>query len=250
MADITSVIMVNASNVLSDEEVAGSVPAFQLFDDTVLRPAWSLVPCVYSFMTWAQFEAAYRGADGELHWPDGTAPMFLNEHSTDPGALGFHEFDLNSVFGRVFVGDDVAYGVSPWVDASHEAFETRVDPLTNRTVPVPGGSGLALVEVGDPCEDDQFKIVMPAFPNYPMTDVVFPPYFGLPTAGVPGRYDYLGKLDGPCPKLLAGGYQSVLPEGASSWTQLTASLTPKAAWRIMSSRRAQRLAAFVPAAQP
>jgi len=132
---VSSIILVNACDVLADADIAASVPAFQHYDDTILRPAWDLAPCSYSFMPWAQFEKVYRATSGELAWPQGTvAPLFFNRHSTDPGALGWHEDDLDSIFGRVFVGDDQAYGVSPWVDASHEACETRVDPLTNRTV--------------------------------------------------------------------------------------------------------------------
>ena len=133
MTDITSIILVNACDVLSDADVAASVPAFQAYDDTVLRPAWSLAPCQYSFMPWDQFKITYSAEKG-LVWPVATAPLFFNRHSSDPGALGWHEDDLDSIFGRVFVGDDLAYGVSPWVDASHEACETRVDPLTDRTV--------------------------------------------------------------------------------------------------------------------
>ena len=153
---------------------------------------------------------------------------------------------MNSIFGRVFVGDDLAYSVSPWVDASHEACETRVDPLTNRMVTLANGDR-ALVEVGDPVEDDLFKVVMPGFEKYPMSDIVLPRYFGMENpAGVTG-YDHGGHLTAPCPALLSGGYQSLLKVGASSWSQLTADLSPKTAWRIMSSRRAKRLARFVPA---
>ena len=245
MTDITSIILVNACDVLSDADVAASVPAFQAYDDTVLRPAWSLAPCQYSFMPWDQFKITYSAEKG-LVWPVATAPLFFNRHSSDPGALGWHEDDLDSIFGRVFVGDDLAYGVSPWVDASHEACETRVDPLTNRTVTLENGDR-ALVEVGDPVEDDLFKVVMPGFEKYPMSDIVHPSYFGPANpAGVTG-YDHGGHLTAPCPALLSGGYQSLLKAGASSWSQLTADLSPKTAWRIMSSRRAARLRGFVPA---
>lgn len=241
MPDITSIILVNACDVLSDAEVAASVPAFQYYDDTILRPAWDLAPCSYSFMPWAQFEKVYRATSGELAWPQGTvAPLFFNKNSSDPGALGWHEDDLNSIFGRVFVGDDLKYGVSPWVDASHEACETRVDPLTNRTVMLENGDR-ALVEVGDPVEDDLFKITMPGFEKYPMSDTVNPRYFGLTNPSGLTGYDYGGHLTAPCPALLSGGYQSLLKKGATDWTQLTADLTPKMAWRIMSSRRADRL---------
>ena len=244
---IQQIILVNACDVLSDSDVADSVPAFQHYDDTVLRPAWALDPCSYSFMPWAQFSTVYRATSGELAWPQGiVAPLFFNKHSTDPGALGWHEDDMNSIFGRVFVGDDEKYGVSPWVDASHEACETRADPLTNRTVTLANGDR-ALVEVGDPVEDDRFKIVMPGFEKYPMSDIVYPGYFFLLDPPGFAGYDHGGHLTGPCPTLLSGGYQSLLKAGATQWTQATADLNPKTAWRIMSSRRAARLKNFIPA---
>ena len=246
MADIEEIVVVNASDVIPDTEVAGAIEPLQLYTDTILRPAWGLAPCQYSFMTWASFQAKYRDASGELHWPQGTvAPVFGNNLSSDPSALGWHEDDLNSIFGRVFFGSDKRYGVSPWVDLAHECFEMLVDPLTNRTVTLANGDR-ALVEVGDPVEDDLFKVVMPGFEKYPMSDIVHPSYFGPANpAGVTG-YDHGGHLTAPCPALLSGGYQSLLKAGASSWSQLTADLNPKAAWRIMSSRRAKRLARFVP----
>ena len=208
------IVIVNASNVLTDAEVASWVLAFQKFDDTVLAPMWNLDKATYEFMTWQSFPwPEWRAAPQEM-WP-----IFVNRHSTDPGALGWHTEQpaLDRTFGRIFAGDCLRYGVLPSVDASHEADEMRVDPNTNRTVTLPDYR-IALVEVCDPVEDDLQAVTVD---GVKLSNVVKPRYFGLADGSAPG-YDYGGHLTGPCPTLTAGGYQSLVENG--QWTQVTARL--------------------------
>ena len=210
-----TIILVNASSVLSDSEVAAWVPAFQKFDDDSLAPAWNLDAATYQFMTWASFP--WKGADRP---PGDVWPLFVNRHSTDPGALGWHTVEQQEVYGRIFAGDCVRYAIAPSVDCAHEAFEMRVDPYTNRTVTLPDGR-IALVESCDPVEDDLLAIDVD---GVKLSDFVLPTYFGLPAvAGWENRgYDFQAQLKGPCPTLTAGGYQSLLVGG--QWTQVTARL--------------------------
>lgn len=196
------ICVVNASPVLSDAEAAAVVPALQKWDDTMVAPAWGFEKCVYSFMPRGKLPGP-----GDQRWP-----IFLNRHSSDPGALGWHDDQIGKVFGRVFVGDCILAGVSWTVDLSHEAAEMRGNPTLNRTWTMRDGR-LALVELADPVEDDVLAIEVD---GVKLSDFVLPAYFSTG----PGPYDYKGRLGAPCPSLAPGGYQSIYDAGA--WTQLTA----------------------------
>ena len=198
------IVIVNASPVLTDAEVQIIVPALQHVDDTMLRPAWGFEPAVYSFMPLGQLPAA-----DDIRWP-----IYLNRHSTDPGALGWHD-DQGRPFGRVFVGDCLRYGISWTVDASHEAFEMRGNPFIKEFVKLVDGR-TTVRELCDAVEDDALAIEVG---GVKISDFVLPAYFARDEVG---PYDYGGHLAGPCPALTAGGYQSLLVNGV--WTQLTAML--------------------------
>src|SRR5579859_6647116 len=171
---MTDIVIVNASHVLSDADAASIVPALQTWDDTLLAPAWGFDRCVYSFMPY-----------GHLPVPDDTRwPVFLNKHSTDPGALGWHD-DQGRPYGRVFVGDCVTYGLSWTVDCSHEVAEMRGDPTINKTWTMPDGRQ-ALIELCDPVEDDILGIDIG---NTKLSDFVLPAYFSTG----PGAYDHQGR---------------------------------------------------------
>ncbi len=197
-----AIVIVNASPVLTDAEAEAIIPALQIWDDTMLAPAWGFEPCIYSFMPC-----------GELPAPeDPRWPVFLNRHSIDPGALGWHNDITDKIFGRVFVGDCILDGVSWIVDASHEVAEIRGDPTINKTWTMPDGR-LALVELCDPVEDDILGIDVG---GVKLSDFVLPAYFSTGA----GPYDYKGRLTAPCPSLAPGGYQSIFENG--EWTQMTA----------------------------
>jgi hypothetical protein len=128
MAEI-GIVIVNASPVLSDAEAAAIVPALQVWDDTMLAPAWGFDKCTYTFMPRHQLPAP-----GDTRWP-----VFLNRHSLDATALGWHDDQSTQIFGRVFVGDCIQYGISWTVDCSHEVAEMRGDPTNNKTWTMPDG---------------------------------------------------------------------------------------------------------------
>lgn len=214
---MTEIVIVNASTVLTDADVQSVLPGLQAWDDLYLRASWGLDRCVYSFMTLAQLQtgglAAVRGA-----WP-----IFLNRHSQDPGALGWHTDDAGITYGRVFVGDCLRYGVSWTVDLSHEAGETRVDPHVDNLFTM-GDGRIVLREVGDAVEADENGIVIG---NGLFTDFTMPDYFSGKTAG---RFDFRDTLKACCPALLPGGYMAVFENGG--WTQIAARyLGGPASWR-------------------
>lgn len=224
------IAVVNASNVLTDAEVGAVVPALQEADDTLLRPAWDLPECKYSFVPRDQF-------DGSWDWTDPRWPLLVNRHSLDPGVLGWHDDRQGRIFGRVFAGDCLRYGVSWSVDLSHEAWEMRVDPDTNRLWKMPNGH-YALVEACDPVESDDLAIRVG---GVRLSDFVLPAYF---STGV-GPYDHGGYLTGPCPHLTAGGYQSIFT--GTTWVQKTAMmLGGPPSYRSQRYHRSHRIPRVVP----
>lgn len=127
---MTNIVVVNASNVLTDEAVKTAVAALQKWDDNFLRSVWGLDRCVYDFMPRGTLPDA---ADRSVR------PLFVNRHSTDPGALGWHDDQAGLIFGRLFAGDCLRYGISWTVDLSHEAGEMRVDPDIQQMITFPNG---------------------------------------------------------------------------------------------------------------
>lgn len=207
------IVIVNASSVLTDAEVQAVIPALQRWDDEMLRPAWGFDPCTYSFASRHQMPAP-----NDPRWP-----IYVNRHSTDPGALGWHDDRAGRIFGRVFAGDCLRYGISWTVDLSHEAAEMRGDPTIDRVVTLADGRQ-ALVELCDPVEDDRFAIDVG---GVKLSDFVLPGYFGMLLGHPMGTtdppmppFDYGGHLSGPCPTLTTGGYQTLIVDG--QYTQVTA----------------------------
>ncbi len=202
---MTAIVIVNASPTLTDAEAARIVPALQVWDDTKLAPAWGFDRCTYHFQPWH----AWHTAPVPDAWP-----IFLNRHSVDTGVLGYHD-DATLIYGRVFVGDCLRYGISWTVDCSHEAAEMRGDPTINKTFTMANGE-IAMHELCDAVESDDLAIDVG---GVKLSDFVLPAYFSI---AAPGPFDYQKKLSGRCPALTAGGYMSIY--NGTDWTQITAML--------------------------
>jgi len=143
---MVDIVLIQASNVLTDAQIIATLPALQKWDTDFLRPAWGLDAASYSFATLNQFQA---GATS------GAWPIFINRHSRDSGILGFHDQTPDGQpFGRVFVGDCLRYGISWTVDLSHEAGEMREDPTIDNFFTMADGR-IVLREVGDAVEADE-----------------------------------------------------------------------------------------------
>lgn len=203
---MTDIVLVNASTVWTDAQAQAVLPGLQTWDDTYVRPAWGLDKCTYHFARFADFQAGKT---------TGTWPLFLNRHSIDASALGWHDQTPDgSPFGRVFIGDCIRYGISPTVDLSHEAGEMRLNPHIAKYYTLPDGR-VCPVELCDAVESDECGI---AVGNMLFTDIVTPNYFST-KQGV--QYDVQSKLRAPCPSLTPGGYQSIY-DTAQGWHQVTA----------------------------
>lgn len=192
-----NIVVVNACRIVANAEVEAYVGVLQAFDSEVLAPAWNLEPCVYSFLPTGQMPK--RGKD---IWP-----IFLNNKSNIPSALGWHDDKTGLIFSRVFVGDCKRLHLDWRVDLSHEAFEMRVDPTINRMETLADGR-IAAIEVCDAVEDELYAI---RYRGSIVSDFCLPSYYGLGAQA--GPFDYGGHLNGACPAILSGGYQSLFVAG-------------------------------------
>lgn len=200
-------LIVNACDVLPDDTVAATIPALQMQLDRDFLPAWiahGAVPLKLEFMTWHEFHA---------NEPRDAWAMFLNRHSKDDGVLGWHTQEGKRIFGRVFVGDCIRFGLSWTADLMHEVLETSADPDVRRAYRMHDGR-LAAIEVCDPVEaEDQAYFIDGVL----VTNFVYPAYYSNQVAG---KYDFRNILRAPCPALSPGGYQQVFERG--QWVDLAA----------------------------
>lgn len=196
------IAIVNSSHVLSDAQVVAAIPALQTQIDRDFLPAWKLPPVKLVFAVLGKV-------------PKGAWPIYLNRHSTDEGALGWHTDEGGQIYGRVFVGDCIRYGVAWTADLSHEILETILDPTANKTFKMTGNRQAAL-EACDACEADAYGYKIG---DFLVSDFVLPTYFSNNPQTKGTLYDHTGVLKGPCPTLSAGGYMSIYNPG-QGWTNI------------------------------
>lgn len=221
-----TIVIVNGSNLLTDSEAAYPIPMMQKqFDDQVL-PAWG------DKIVAPQLEFAPMSEISKL--PADCWPMILNRHSADPGALGWHTEDGRKIYGRVYVGDCMQYGISWTVDCQHELIETCGDPTAELLFTMADGMRVAR-ELCDAVEADDQAVIID---GVKLSNFVFPSYFS--GGGTQQRYDYQGHLRGPCAALTDGGYMELLPPGSSSWTMKQQDRANGLAGRRFQMRRFRR----------
>ncbi len=213
---MTDIVLVQASHVIPDVDVIAAIPSLTKWARLV-TDAYGLEPCNFSFAPLDEFlrqgGLSALGLSARPSWP-----LFINRHSTDPGALGFHSAANGRPYGRSFAGDDILDKISPWTTLSHEAGEMILNPYVKEYVTLRDGS-ITVKEACDAVEDDIQAIEID---GYKWSNFVLPTYWDNRSIQSPGtKYDYQGRLAGSCPALTPGGYQAILRPGATSWTQVT-----------------------------
>ena len=220
-----NVAVINATTILLDDLVAAQVAAVQVQIDRDWTPVWG-IPARLTFVE--------RGAP-----PPGAAWWLTMLDTADAaGALGYHDLTTEGLpLGKVFAATTIHAGDLVSVTLSHEVLEILADPDVNLLVQE--GTRFYAYEVCDPVEADTFGYDID---NLRVSDFVLPAYFETVTAHPPGtKWDFAGKLAGPLPTMLAGGYLAYLEHG--TWTQDTARATPAKMYRALpqlGSRRYRR----------
>ena len=202
--------VINASTVLTDDEILPVVNALQQQVTNDFRPAWGLD---------AELTFVPNGATP----PAGTWWLTMLDDSDQAGALGYHDLTTDGLpLGKVFAGTDLKYGTNWSVTASHELLEMLADPNINLTVLVQNANTtgtLYAYEVCDACEADTYGYKIG---NTLVSDFVLPSWFEDFRAEGSTQFDQTKNIESPL-QLLSGGYIGVLNiNDANGWQQITA----------------------------
>jgi hypothetical protein len=205
-----SIAVINASTVLSDDQVASAVPALQTQVSQHFAPAW--------------------GVDAQLSVvPAGQSPapgawwLVVLDNSDVAGALGYHDLTSEGLpLGKVFAGTDLQYGQQWTVTASHELLEMLADPDINLTAFVQSSAKqgtLYAYEVADPVEADALAY---SIGGVPVSDFVFPAWFESFRTPGSTQFDFANQVAQPF-QLAPGGYIGVFHVSrGGGWTLITA----------------------------
>lgn len=191
-----TVYVVDQSTVVHVSDLENALPAFQAAVSNDFAPVW--------------------GQDAQLELTDaapaGAWTIYVQDNSTMPGALGFHNFANGNVYARVFVRTTLNWNVAWQAVFTHELFEMLADPYIDRLTL---GPRLYLVEVSDPVEEDAFNYSLPDAGGNPtpISDFVTPAWYSKRTRGPFDFARHVAKRG----EVLFGGYVSWWQDGA--WHQ-------------------------------
>jgi hypothetical protein len=206
--------VINASTVVTDDDVRPVVDALQKQVTNDFSPAWGVN---------AQLNFVTTGSTP----PANTWWLTILDDTDQAGALGYHDLTPDGLpIGKVFAGTDLKYGMTWSVTASHELLEMLGDPNINLTVFVQNDQSTGILyayEVCDACEADNFGYQIG---KVLVSDFVFPAWFeGFRTPGST-QFDQTKQIQNPL-QLLTGGYIGVFDvNSGSGWQQQTAEKKP------------------------
>lgn len=147
-------------------------------------------------------------------------PVIIRDDINQPGAAGYHTDDNGQPFSLIQADDS-------WtLTSSHEVLEMLADPFGNRTIagsppsnspdPVSGFDRVVyLVEVCDPCEDNQFAYTSN---GVVVSDFITPHYYDPNDSGG-AQYSFGGNIQAPH-TVLEGGYVSFGNPVDNHWYQI------------------------------
>lgn len=198
-----NIYVINKSTVLKDSDIQSWLPAFNVYQRQV--------------RTWWPRPTNLIWCDKD-HEPAEAWKVIFADSSDQAGALGYHDFTPGGrPISYVFDKDDMQYGYSVTVTATHEIAEMIADPWISELFQISDQYCFAK-EIADAVEADQYgyNITVPGFPPVLCSDFVLPNWF-IP--GSTGRFDYQKVVSQPL-EILLDGYMSVLDVTTGSWTQI------------------------------
>jgi hypothetical protein len=210
-----NISVINESTAVTDAEVQTWVAAQQIQFDRDFFPIWNLTANI-TFLPKGQT------------MPAGNWALVILDNSDAAGALGYHDLTQAGLpMAKVFAGDDIKYGLSWTVTASHEAMEMLADPDINLTVFVQTQTGgdIFAYEVADAPEDDQFAYDIN---GVQVSDFVTPAWFNV-YSDPSSKFDFCGHVSQPF-EILQGGYIGMfdITKPNQGWTQIQAQSTTPA----------------------
>lgn len=179
-----TIAVINRSSLITDAQVAATLPSLQRQIDGDFAPIWNTTGIV------GMGPAA------------GAWQFTLQDTISEPGDLGFHIDDNGIVSAIIDVAACKSSGSDWRTCLGHEVLEALADPSCSRMGD--GNFASFMCEVADPVEEDVYAI-----DGVPVANFVWPAYFGWASA----RYDQMGLLASPAPALRPGGYILQLVNG-------------------------------------
>jgi len=188
----------NRSQQLSETDALFQVAACDLVMRRDFAPAWGFEPwpCVL-----------YKSVSSLP--PEQCHPMYILDDIGTPNALGYHDDQLNFIYGRV-----LAQGAGTSVTSDHESKEMRLDPTCDLWVVMPNGDNTAR-EACDAVEGDTYNVdvtIAGETRTIAMSNFLLPAWF---QADSKGPYDFMGLLTAPF-TMTPGGYMIIQhPDGST-----------------------------------
>lgn len=225
------IALINASTVLSDQQVQAVRPSLELQANRDLRQWWGT----------DQIQLEFVARDSQPS--PGTWWLTVLDNSDQAGALGYHDLTSEGLpLGKVFAGTDKQYGLNWTVTASHELLEMLVDPDINLTVfvqPDESSGTLFAYEACDAVEDDKYAYDIN---GVKVSNFVTPSWFESFRKPGSTQFDFKNVTEKPF-ELAAGGYIGYYNVSSGSGWQQKESAQAAARYRSrphLGSRREQR----------
>ncbi|MBR0820273.1 hypothetical protein [Bradyrhizobium liaoningense] len=224
--------VINASTLVSQDEVLAATAALQVQVHRDFAPAWQV------------------DADLAVVVPGGPPPtgawwIVIMDNSDLGAALGYHDLTSQGLpLGKVFVESSKKSGQAWTTLLSHEILEMLSDPFICLTAlaPTAFGTYLYAYENCDACQSDQFGYLIG---DQLVSDFCLPAWFDANRAGGAGPFDFKQHIKQPF-ALLPGGYAMCRNLSAGTgWTLVTApgaTLTYRDRPRVGSRRERRKIA--------
>lgn len=201
------VAVINEADNFTDDELNAMVAALQHQVDHDFRPTWGIA---------AELHAIPKGqkASADMWW------IALLNDSDQANALGYHDLTPDTLHptAKVFVNDDLKYGLAVSVTTSHELLEMLGDPYINLTAFEPGTGRLHAYEASDAVEAD--GLGYRGKDEVLLSDFVLPQFFDPQHSGKGDELSFCGNVTEPF-QLAEGGYTAYLDLGnlEAGWQQ-------------------------------
>jgi hypothetical protein len=207
MATKTLIAVKNLSTVVTDDELAGALPAFQKQVSQDFAGTWGIDANLKLFKKTEKVPA-----DAWL--------LGVFNDADQAGALGYHDLTKSGQpLGKVFARTTLDEGGKWTVTFSHELLEMLADPNINLCAFDEEARRLYAYEVCDAVEADVLGYVID---GVTVSDFVLPGWFEPMHVTKHEKFAFKSTVPAPF-ELLAGGYIGYYDiDGGGGWQQLTA----------------------------
>lgn len=204
------VAVINASTVLTDDEVQSVMQALQTQVSKHFAPAWGI-------NTELKFFSSESIPPPDSWW------LVILDNTDQAAELGYYDLTSQGLpLGKVFAAIDKQMGHQWTVTASHVLLETLADPGINLMASVQRSANEIIFyahDICDPCQSEDYGYMIG---NIRVSDFVLPTWFESVHHASNVKFDHENKIRKPF-GLLPDGYISVMdPSSCQGWHDLVA----------------------------